>query len=233
MKIKILGVALAAVVAVPAAAVQPVTITSTGIYNPGTVDATVGGATHSEYAVPLTFTATAGKSAALDYLGFCVDLPHNIYVGVNSQLKQTLAYHVTPLRQNGYGSALSSSQVREITGLARLGFTIAKSTDSDRLSQLAAIQQSIWSIEYPTSTFTATGPYAVAQAAYTKTFLAEAPRLSGFARTIVADNGATQAQITNVGGVPEPANWAMMLAGFGLVGATARSRRSTMTVVAA
>ena len=233
MQIKFLGVAIAAAIAVPAAAVQPVTITSTGIYNPGTVDATVNGVTQSEYAVPLTFTATSAKGAALDFLGFCVDLSHNIYVGVGSQLQQMLAYHVAPLTQNGYGDALSSTQVHEITGLASLGFTIAKGTASDRPAQLAAIQQSIWSVEYPTSIFAATGPYAAAQAGYTKTFLAEVPSLKGFARTIVADNGSTQSQITNVGGVPEPASWAMMLAGFGLVGATVRNRRTAMTVVAA
>jgi hypothetical protein len=32
--------------------------------------------------------------------------------------------------------------------------------------------------------------------------------------------------ITRVGGVPEPASWAMLIAGFGLVGATARRRRT-------
>ena len=34
-----------------------------------------------------------------------------------------------------------------------------------------------------------------------------------------------------VGGVPEPASWAMMLVGFGIVGITARRRR-TLQVVA-
>lgn len=233
MQIKFLGVALAAITAVPAAAVQPVTITSTGIYNPGTVDATVGGATHSEYSAPLTFTGKSLAATAFDAIGFCVDLPHVISVGINSQLNQTLNYHVAPLTQNGYGDALSSTQVREITGLASLGFSITKGTASDKPAQLAAIQQAIWTIEYPTSTFTATGPYAATQAEYAAKFVAEAPQLSGFARTIIADNGTTQAQITNVGGVPELASWAMMVAGFGLIGAAARSRRMTMPVVAA
>jgi hypothetical protein len=30
---------------------------------------------------------------------------------------------------------------------------------------------------------------------------------------------------TGVGGVPEPSNWAMLIAGFGLVGAVSRRRR--------
>ncbi|MCU0892685.1 MAG: PEPxxWA-CTERM sorting domain-containing protein [Sandarakinorhabdus sp.] len=35
--------------------------------------------------------------------------------------------------------------------------------------------------------------------------------------------------IGNAGAVPEPASWAMLIAGFGLVGATARRRRRTVT----
>ena len=35
--------------------------------------------------------------------------------------------------------------------------------------------------------------------------------------------------VVSVGGVPEPASWAMMIAGFGLVGAAARRRRQTVT----
>lgn len=231
MKIIGLGMALAGIIAVPAAAVQPVTITSTGIYNPGNVNAVVDGVSRSDYAVPLTFTTA--QRAAQDFLGFCVDLPHTITVAIGSQLRQTLDYHVAPLTQDGYGNPLSSTQVREITGLARLGFSIAKGGATDAPAQLAAIQQSIWSVEYPTATFTATGPYAAAQSAYTTKFLAEAPSLKGFARTIVADNGASQGQITNVGGVPEPASWALMFAGFGIVGAAVRSRRATAMVVAA
>lgn len=233
MLTKILGLAVfAAAAASPALAVQSVTITSAGIYNPGYVTATVAGVTKSEYAVPLTFTATTyGKTT--DFLGFCVDLPHNIYVDVGSQLKQTLNYHVAPLTSDGYGNALRTGQVREIIGLARLGFTIATGSAADKPAQLAAVQQAIWSIEYPTSTFAATGAYAAAQAGYAATFIKEAPTLNGFARTIVANDGNSQAQITNIGGVPEPTMWAELLAGFGIVGALSRRRRGTMTTVAA
>ncbi|WP_174297170.1 PEPxxWA-CTERM sorting domain-containing protein [Sphingomonas bacterium] len=44
---------------------------------------------------------------------------------------------------------------------------------------------------------------------------------------------AIKAQITNVGGVPEPASWAKMLAGFVLVGAANRGWRGTLIRVAA
>ena len=233
MRIKLLGLLAFGTVAAPAMAVQPVTITSAGIYNPGNVDATVDGVTKSEFSVPLTFTGSNSGKAVADFLGFCVDLPHLIYVNVGSQLKETLAYHVAPLTQDGFGNALSSTQVREISGLARLGFNIAKGTATDAPAQLAAVQQAIWTVEYPTSTFVATGPYAAAQAGYVATFVKEAPKLSGFARNIVSDSGTVQGQITNVGGVPEPTSWALMLAGFGVVGFVARGRRSGMATVAA
>lgn len=230
MRFNLFGMALAVVAAAPAAAVQPVTITSAGIYNPGTVDATIGGVSKSEYSSALVFTGKSVASAAFDALGFCVDLPHLIYVGIGSQLKETLNYHVAALTSDGYGNPLSGGQVREITGLARLGFTIAAGTAADKPAQLAAIQQAIWTIEYPTSTFTATGPYAASQADYAAGFVKQAPKLSGFARNIVSDSGSTQGQITNIGGVPEPTTWAMML---GVVGALSRRRRGTMTSVAA
>jgi hypothetical protein len=220
-----------ACVAAPAAAVQSVTLTSVGIYSPGHVDVTTAGVTKSEYAVPLTITATS-RGIPFDALGFCIDLAHNIYVGLGSQLATSLAYHVAPLTTDSFGNPLSAKQVREIGGLATLGFGIAKGSATDKPAQLAAIQQAIWTIEYPASTFVATGDYVPAQATYAAQFVSEAPRLRGFARTIVADNGATQGFITNIGGVPEPAMWVEMIAGLGLVGAISRRRRTLDSVAA-
>ena len=214
----------------PAAAVQNVTLTSVGIYNPGHVDATTGGSTKSEYAVPLTFTAKSTKGVLFDALGFCVDLTHNTFVGIGSQLATSLAYHVAPLRTDGAGHTLPVRQINEIGGLATLGFGIAKGGAADKAAQLAAIQQAIWTIEYPASTFVATGAHLPDQATYAAHFIAQPPTLHGFARTIVADNGMTQAFITNIAGVPEPAIWFEMIAGFALVGAVARRRRSEVVV---
>lgn len=45
-----------------------------------------------------------------------------------------------------------------------------------------------------------------------------------FDETFVFDNVASQ----SVGGVPEPASWAMLIAGFGMTGAALRRRRSVL-----
>lgn len=43
----------------------------------------------------------------------------------------------------------------------------------------------------------------------------------------IYDTALTAAEVAGLpGGVPEPANWALMLVGFGLTGATIRQRRS-------
>lgn len=229
---QIVGALLAFAAAVPAAALQPITLTSVGIYLPGHVDVTTGGTTKSEYSVPLTMTAIGKNGVPFDALGFCVDLEHNIYVGLGSQLATSLAYHIAPLTTDGAGRPLSATQVREIGGLATLGFGIARGSAADKPAQLAAIQQAIWTVEYPMSTFAATGDYVPAQATYAAQFLAAAPGLRGFARTIVSNDGATQAFITNIAGVPEPAMWVEMLAGLGLVGVITRRRRRPVSVTA-
>ncbi len=55
---------------------------------------------------------------------------------------------------------------------------------------------------------------------------------NGFHPSIVVDVGGSITTDT-VAGVPEPASWALMMAGFGLVGSVVRSRRATGTVTAA
>ncbi len=241
--VRLLGAAVAFAVTVPAAAIEPLTLTSVGIYAPGHVDVTTDGITKSEFSVPLTFTATTVGGGTFDALGFCVDLAHNIYVGLNSQLATSLGYHVTPLTSDGFGRLLSEMQISAIGGLATLGFSIAEGNATDKAAQLAAIQQAIWTVEYPASTFVATGDYAPAQATYAAQFVAQSSTLRGFAQTIVADDGATQAFITNITGgisptgggvdaVPEPAMWIEMIAGLGLVGATSRRRRMVRSVAA-
>jgi hypothetical protein len=225
------GVALmaAAMVATPSAAVE-VFLQTAGIYDPGHVLATVPGGPRDEYSVPVHFTGNFGTSAAsptFDFDGFCIDLFHNINVGFGSQAYVGLNYHVAPLTTDGVGNPLSLSQVRQIGGLANLGFGLIGSSDPDKAAKLAAIQAAIWTVEYPAISFTAYNSFAGLQG-YIDSYVALAPTLSGYARVIYSDlpgDSARQGFITTVPGVPEPAVWAQMIAGFVLAGSVVRMRR--------
>jgi hypothetical protein len=213
----------------PAAAVTTVHIDSIGIYSPGTVQVTRPDGTVTDYAAAVRFTGTSGTGTAFDLLGFCVDLFHSIAVGIGGQRATSLDYHRAGLTTDANGSPLTSAQARQIGGLADLGFGIAVS-DPERSVKLAAIQQAIWTIEYPTFTFDGSGSPLAGQQAYADAYVAAAPGLKGTVRAIYADDLATQGFV--VAGVPEPASWALMIAGFGLVGVSARRRTSPATVAA-
>ena len=217
-----------------ATAMTAVYLQSAGIYNPGTVNVTTGSSTTNDYASAIKFIANIGPAASapgFDLLGFCVDLFHNISVGINGQTPVDLHYHVAKLLTDSNGVALTTAQKQQIGGLATLGFAIAAGSSPDKFADLAAIQGAIWTIEYPGSSFAASGGYADLQTRIDG-FVALAPSLSGVARAIYADDGRTQGFIVG-GGVPEPATWAMLLGGFAMVGAAARRRQRTLATVTA
>ena len=228
----------AVVVASPVLAVTQVHIQSAGIYAPGAVQLTasqpnaVTPGSGTDYSAPVRFTAnygTVATNATFDFIGFCVDLFHPITVAIDSQTPLSLNYHTAALTTDSNGHLLSASQIQRIGGLATLGFQVAAGNASDRNVRLAAIQQAIWTIEYPTLNFAATGPYANQQS-FADAYVAQSPTLTGTATAIYADDGATQGFL--VPGVPEPATWALLVTGFGFVGVSARRRRTLARVTA-
>lgn len=224
----------AALFASAATATTPVFLQTAGIYNPGTVSVTTGGSTTNDYSSLIRFKANVGTTATapgFDLLGFCVDLFHNVSVGINGQTPINLKYHTAKLLTDANGHLLTTAQKQQIGGLATLGFAIQAGSAADKYADLAAIQGAIWTIEYPGSTIAASGVYGDLQSRIDG-FIALAPSLKGAARAIYADNGVTQGFIVG-GGVPEPATWAMLLGGFAMVGAAARRRQGTMATVTA
>ncbi len=238
VSLKFVAFSLLALVAVPVAAATQIHLQSSGIYAPGSVAVTSldanssGPGSGSDYSAAVHFTANYGTVAAspsFDFIGFCVDLFHPIFVAINGQTPLNLNYHTAALTDDRNGHALSAAQIRQIGGLATLGFQIAASNGADRDARLAAIQQAIWTVEYPTLGFTANSGYANQQS-YADAYVAQAPTLNGFATAIYADDGATQGFV--ISGVPEPTTWMLMVAGFGLVGFGARRQRATVRVAA-
>lgn len=223
------ALAASALLAAPVFAITDVHIDSAGIYSPGRVVVSFPTGTKSEYSALINFTANRPDGPTFDLIGFCVDLYHDIYVNVGSQRVTSLDYHRGELTTDSNGFTLSNQQVKLIGGLATLGFGIARSNDADRFAKLAAVQQAIWTIEYPTLTFDGTGGLA-GQQAFAEAFLAAAPTLKGQAHAFYANDLATQGFV--VAGVPEPASWALMIAGFGLVGVSVRRRVPAATVAA-
>ena len=231
--LKSAAIAVFVVTGVPVAATTQIHIQSAGIYAPGTVQISIPSAQNSttttnstDYSTPVHFIANFGGVAAaptFDFLGFCVDLFHPINVAIDGQTPLSLNYHTATLTDDRNGTTLSAAQIRQIGGLATLGFQIAASNGADRDARLAAIQQAIWTIEYPTLGFTANGGFANQQS-FADAYVAQAPTLSGTATALYSDDGATQGFV--ISGVPEPTSWVLMIAGFGMVGYGARRQRT-------
>ena len=70
-------------------------------------------------------------------------------------------------------------------------------------------------------------PFGINWAPFSVTFFAETPTAIAFTNGTTGDNmlGLDNVSVT---AVPEPASWAMLIAGFGLTGAAMRRRRSTV-----
>jgi hypothetical protein len=153
-------------------------------------------------------------------LVFCVDVFHLFGPDV-----PPVTYETGELTNNsdsplsGGGTPLSHVISGEIGYLASLG---QSTNDADRL---AAIQGAIWQTEYSGLTITGGSSYTAEYLALAAAWGAAHSDFNGYADAIYAQDGHTQGFVTG-GGVPEPASWALMIAGFGLAGGMLRRRRA-------
>jgi hypothetical protein len=212
-----LAAALAVAVAAPAAATTTFNITSAGVFN--TADVSVGSSGYLGGSFRLVGTR---GSQPFDVYGFCVDLAHTIGVGINSMAPVDLVYVFDDLTTAPGGGPLSAAQLNQMNGLAFLGFKLLQAgTDPDLGTKLPAIQALIWETEY-NQLATSSNPGVQAQI---DAIRALAPSLKGSAFYIRPADGRPVTQGLFISDVPEPATWAMLIAGFGLVGFAARRRR--------
>jgi hypothetical protein len=199
---------------VSSASAADVTITNVGVDTWNNV-VTIAGH-NNEYATAIFFT----DSLLNDFTVFCVDLEHNINVGGG----QSLPFDYAELEYDGAGNWLSESISNRIGRLADLGqYYAATLTPSyQRSVKLSAVQGAIWALEYNT-TVHSTDLLVDDQIQYLVASITDNGR--GRA-TILQSLDGHQSQ--TIGGVPEPASWALMITGFGLAGALFRRRRAAV-----
>ncbi len=226
--------AIAFSVAMPADAATTLNVTKGGYFNNANVTITgPGPGNGSTIAANFQIQGTFGGdlSGSFDLLAFCVDLAHTIGLGNNTlaTLSPALNYRVGTLTSApGLGGTLSASQLQQMEGLAALGFSLIKSGAPNLGVEIPAIQSAIWSIEYG-KTITSGNPAINAAIA---NYISIAPTLTGRA-TYIFSTDTPERQGLFVSFVPEPGTWAMLIAGFGLLGVAARRRREQVAVAAA
>ncbi len=232
-----------AVGAMTQASAASVYVDTGGIYQPGTINIAGPDINLNAYSSALELTANVnGSSSVRTLYTFCVDIYHDISVGIDNshdivtgagdaQSPVNLLYHTAALTVNSdgpisgvSGAALSTTQIAEIGGLATLGGNLIATDAADLSNKLTAVQGAIWTIEYPSA-----GGYTVSTSdptvqGYLSGYLANAAATASQS-PVIAIYGANGQGLLPTGGVPEPAAWALMLTGFGLAGAALRRRR--------
>ena len=205
------------------------------------------------YAAPIRFTAYEGTSAvgeASELLAFCVDIFHSISLGTlnltyddSFELTTNSNYNSSTVRFSGPAVPLSQAQLLQVGQLVNFGTDVwenmAAGATKDRL--LAGLQGAVWKTINPT--YSVTSPTA-----QVNTFIVNYSS-AGYAGFLDDFNTASHAytpvsasidlisqtnrygfqnarQAFAIAGVPEPATWAMMILGFGAIGAVIRRRRT-------
>jgi hypothetical protein len=191
------------------------------------------------YEGPITFNVT-DATGTHNITAFCVDLFDDIGLGPFSPgLKYQTDTLTTTRDTNGQhlGTVISATKLTQINKLLTLASGLELNMVANA-ANLAAIQGAIWEIENPGYNVTShNGLDAITDNYITQSAITD-PAMAGFLQTGVqttiisaydSNGNYHQAFAFAVpGGVPEPATWAMMIMGFGGVGAMLRKRRSAV-----
>lgn len=190
-----------------------VIVTDVELAGPGphyTVDITVPGfATEDAYDDALILTS-GGKQ----FLVNCDDLIHNIYTGGGQQL----SFGLGSVSSNFNAGVYSTQQIERMGWLLDQSIAVWKAQGPDETIDLAAYQLASWEIGNPSASFVASDGAVQSLAT---SFAADSV---GKAGSIVQFASLDDAQ-SQISAVPEPASWAMMLFGAGLIGAGLRLAR--------
>jgi hypothetical protein len=232
MKTRLLLAAAALAAAVPSAAEAAYTITGYAFapgaltgniqYTPTNLSLNVG-------IGRLNLSGTEqGSGDAASFLTFCVDIFHTLHVPAT--------FDIQPI-----GTLIpdATRQTRLLTLMGNADAVIAHA--SNKTEATAAIQLATWEIVnentssygFSTGTFRSSGGNSDGARALAMTYLDGITNgvwgtpQSGSLKLFYS--ATSQSQVLTA--VPEPATWAMMIAGFGLVGGVARRRQRSTTIV--
>jgi hypothetical protein len=176
-----------------------------------------------------------GKGPNVTIFTLCMDLFHDINAGA-----QTIIYNIGAITGNNAnsqgGAPLASASIFNMSGLARLAYQLYSSNDPDWVNKTYAIQGAIWADEYSTPGH----PFSVSfndptVEGYFNTYSSMTfgpPPLPGLHSTDAQGLINVQSLIPTNLPVPEPSTWAMMLVGFGGLGAAMRGRRKPAAAAA-
>ena len=226
--------AVSIIVATATAANASVLITNIGA-NPGQINGTItsplvnGGMPMSADIGRFEMSGTMQPGGApATFLSYCIDITKTLSTGTFNIVSLSSVFS-NPIKAAQL-TALVTSKDALITG----------TTQGDK-NISAAIQLAVWEIINETaSTYSLTAGSFQATLTDASAFSLAQGYLSNLGSTMAVPNRQLQVLYSQtnqsqiyVSGVPEPATWAMMIAGFGMIGAGMRSRRRTTSVVAA
>ncbi len=156
-----------------------------------------------------------GISGSPDFDAFCVDLSRTISgPGVPPWLYDPSL----TLGPDAWSISFTTAQLDDVRKLAKHAFT-----NTLNAVERAAMQVAIWKVLYPGFTYTSGVSGLIAQAnTYHTTLLPTLTDTSGIVFLDSRNDPKTQGLVVMV---PEPATWAMLITGFGLVGLGLRRRR--------
>ncbi len=195
------------------------------------------------YMAPISFTAFEGVDASgpsFDFLGFCVDIFHDISLG-RLNLKYDSTYDLTTnskyLSNSPFtgATALSGGQVTQVGRLVNYGSLLFANApnNADKVNRLAALQGAIWQVINPgysvTSGNAQVNSYigAYSGAGYDANLTGYGP--VGRHITFITEigkygTGAAHQSFAFASPAPEPGTWGLLIVGFGLTGAVLRRR---------
>ena len=194
-----------------------------------------------------TLLSSSAVGAPFNFLGFCVDIYHSISLGTlnlryDDNYELTTNSQYTTLTPFAGGTALTGSQKTQVGRLVNYGTLLYNNAPntSDTVNRLAALQGAIWQVINPgytvaSSTAAVNGYIAAYSGANYQANLTGYGPVGG-SITFITETGKYGTSLARqsfaFAAVPEPATWALMIGGFGLMGAVLRRRRSALAPAA-